>query len=43
MEAMRKVIRVDPKNANALNYLGYSYADLGQNLGEAEKLIKEAL
>ncbi|MDP7416588.1 MAG: tetratricopeptide repeat protein, partial [Desulfobacterales bacterium] len=43
MEAMRKVIRVDPKNANALNYLGYSYADLGENLDEAEKLIKEAL
>ncbi|MFQ5484203.1 MAG: tetratricopeptide repeat protein, partial [Desulfobacterales bacterium] len=43
METMKKVIRVDPKNADALNYLGYSYADLGQNLDEAEKLIKEAL
>ena len=40
---MRTVIRLDPKNANALNYLGYTYADLGTNLDEAEKLIKEAL
>ena len=37
------MIRLDPKNANALNYLGYTYADLGTNLDEAEKLIKEAL
>jgi Tfp pilus assembly protein PilF len=43
MEAMRKVISLDPKHANALNYLGYTYADLGQNLDEAERLIKEAL
>jgi len=40
---MRTVIRLDPKNANALNYLGYTYADLGTHLDEAEKLIKEAL
>jgi Tfp pilus assembly protein PilF len=43
MEAMRKVISLDPKHANALNYLGYTYADLGRNLDEAERLIKEAL
>ena len=43
MEAMRTVISLDPKHANALNYLGYTYADLGQNLDEAERLIKEAL
>jgi len=43
MEMMRKVIELDPKHANALNYLGYTYADLGQNLDEAERLIKEAL
>jgi tetratricopeptide (TPR) repeat protein len=40
---MRKVIELDPKHANALNYLGYTYADLGKNLDEAERLIKEAL
>ena len=43
MAMMRKVIELDPKHANALNYLGYTYADLGTNLDEAEKLIKEAL
>lgn len=41
--SMRKVIELDPKHANALNYLGYTYADLGRNLDEAERLIKEAL
>jgi len=43
MDAMRKAIELDPKHANAMNYLGYTYADLGQNLDEAERLIKEAL
>ena len=43
MKAMRKVIELNPKHANALNYLGYTYADLGQNLDEAERLIKEAM
>jgi len=40
---MQKVIALDPKNANALNYLGYTYADMGENLDEAESLIREAL
>jgi len=40
---MRAVIKIDPKNANALNYLGYTMADTGGNLDEAEQLIKEAL
>jgi tetratricopeptide (TPR) repeat protein len=43
IETMQKVIALDPKHANALNYLGYTYADLGRNLDEAERLIKEAL
>ncbi len=43
MATMRKVIELDPKHANAMNYLGYTYADLGTNLDEAEQLIKEAL
>lgn len=41
--SMKTVIRIDPAHANALNYLGYTYADLGQNLDEAEQLIKRAL
>jgi tetratricopeptide (TPR) repeat protein len=43
IEQMQTVIRLDPQNANALNYLGYTYADMGENLDEAERLIKEAL
>jgi Flp pilus assembly protein TadD len=43
IEAMRKAIELDPKDASALNYLGYTYADLGQNLDEAERLVLEAL
>jgi tetratricopeptide (TPR) repeat protein len=40
---MKNVIRIDPEDANALNYLGYTYADLGMNLDEAEELITRAL
>ncbi len=43
IEEMKTVIRLDPKHANAMNYLGYTYAELGENLDEAERLIKEAL
>ena len=37
------MIRLEPKNVNALNYLGYTYAEMGKNLDEAERLIKKAL
>jgi len=40
---MKAVIEIDPENANALNYLGYTYADIGKNLDEAERLVKLAL
>jgi Flp pilus assembly protein TadD len=43
LDAMRKVLALDPKNASALNYIGYTYAELGENLEEAEKLIRQAL
>ena len=43
IESMKTVISLDPQNANALNYIGYTYAELGINLDEAERLIKEAL
>jgi len=37
-------IKMDPKNAGpALNYLGYMWADRGENLAEAERLIQQAL
>lgn len=43
IESMKTVINLDPHNANALNYVGYIYAELGINLDEAERFIKEAL
>jgi len=43
IESMKTVISLDPHNANALNYVGYIYAELGINLDEAERFIKEAL
>jgi Flp pilus assembly protein TadD len=40
---MRKAIELDPAHENALNYLGYSYADRGINLDEAVSLVERAL
>jgi Flp pilus assembly protein TadD len=40
---MHKAIEINPSNAPALNYLGYSYAEAGTHLMEAEKLIRRAL
>ena len=40
---MKRVIELDPKHANALNYLGYTYAEMGIELDRAEKLIQQAL
>ena len=39
---MKKVIAVDPKDASALNYLGYTYADMGIKLDQALNLISRA-
>ncbi|MBF0572301.1 MAG: tetratricopeptide repeat protein, partial [Desulfamplus sp.] len=43
MADMKKVIELDPEHSSALNYLGYTYAELGINLDEAEELIKRSL
>ena len=40
---MQRVLELDPNNANALNYIGYSWAERGENLDEAEKLIRRAI
>ena len=40
---LRRLLQLDPNNAPALNYLGYSYADRGTQLEEAEMLIRHAL
>jgi tetratricopeptide (TPR) repeat protein len=39
----RKVLEGNPKNASALNYLGYMLADRNVRLPEAFKLIREAV
>lgn len=43
IETMREVIKKDPGNSSAYNFLGYLYAERGENLDEAEKLILKAL
>ncbi|MGH7820249.1 MAG: tetratricopeptide repeat protein, partial [Candidatus Binatia bacterium] len=40
---MEKAIELNPKNAPALNYLGYTWAEMGIELDEAERLIQRAL
>ena len=39
----RDVLAREPMNADVLNYLGYMFADQGQNLDEAITLISRAL
>ena len=41
--ALKKTIELKPDHADALNYLGYSYAEKGEHLDEAIQLIKRAL
>ncbi|MFH1714720.1 MAG: tetratricopeptide repeat protein [Elusimicrobiota bacterium] len=40
---LRTLLKYDPDNAQAANYIGYSMIEKGENLGEAEILIKKAL
>jgi tetratricopeptide (TPR) repeat protein len=40
---MRAVLEVKPDHPEALNYLGYAYAERGERLDEAERMIREAL
>jgi tetratricopeptide (TPR) repeat protein len=40
---LRQVVTLEPKNAEALNYLGYSLADRDLKLDEAADLIERAL
>ncbi|MBE7502933.1 MAG: tetratricopeptide repeat protein [Verrucomicrobiales bacterium] len=41
--ALRRCLELDPRNAEALNYLGYMWAERGVNLTEARSLIDRAL
>jgi len=40
---MEKVLELDPDNAHALNYIGYTWADRDTKLAEAEKMVRRAL
>lgn len=41
--AFRNVLKGDPENAGAMNYLGYMYAERNVRLDEAAQLIQKAL
>jgi len=43
IERMKQVIAIDPQDAQALNFLGYTYAEMGINLEEALKLLQQAV
>ena len=43
LEKMRAVLAVNPENAQALNFIGYTLADRNRDIDEAEKLVLRAL
>ena len=43
LEQMQKVLDIEPDHADALNYIGYTWADQGVHLEKAEKMIRRAL
>ncbi|MGM0609429.1 MAG: tetratricopeptide repeat protein [Candidatus Muiribacteriota bacterium] len=43
IEMMKKALNLKPDNPDTLNYLGYTYADMGINLDQAEEMILKAL
>ena len=40
---MRALLELDPENAEALNFVGYGYAERGVRLDEAEAMLRRAL
>jgi tetratricopeptide (TPR) repeat protein len=40
---LRQLLAIEPRNADALNYLGYMLAERGQQLDEAIRLVRQAL
>lgn len=43
LEQMEAIIRVNPENVDALNYIGYTWTLKGIRLNDAEKLLKRAI
>ena len=40
---MQRALEHNPDNADALNFIGYTWAERGENLDEAERIIVRAL
>jgi len=43
IERMKRVISLTPEDPQAINYLGYTYVEMGTNLDEALQLLKRAV
>lgn len=43
LEQMMALLAIDPKHAEALNYIGYTWADMGINLEQALSYIQKAI
>jgi tetratricopeptide (TPR) repeat protein len=43
LQAMQRALEKNPANANALNWIGYTLAERGERLDEAEAMIRRAL
>jgi tetratricopeptide (TPR) repeat protein len=43
IEFMQRALEVNPDNASALNYIGYTWAEQGTRLDEAERMISRAI
>lgn len=43
VEKMKKIIAMNPENAHALNFVAYTWSEMGENLPEAEEYVKKAI
>ena len=43
LQEMENILKNNPDHADALNFIGYTYAEMGNNLEEAERIVKKAL
>ncbi len=43
VEQFKAILEIDPNNTPAMNYLGYSWAERGENLEEAERLLRKVV
>lgn len=43
VEEMKKVLEIDPNHVQGMNYLAFTWAEMGKHLPDAEKLARRAL